>query len=777
MRFSTAIVSTKQDLIDLRSTAVTGLESAGFHVAVFDDENYPYLPNQDQAARTVDLAGQWDITIVIVDKAYGQTDTSGRSTTEREWHAATDRHAVVIPCIRDKTFDEFQAWRKQGKPDTWKVDHVLDLRVLKFVDLIRDQPDYPIIFSDAVDLINKVMGKLQSFTGYFLKQLSSVILENVLDRRTITVIDRTLSLGDVLTQDLYISPPFRIISGRATAAGLEDSLVESVVGRRHIMLTGQPGAGKSSTLANVYRRKVGPDASPSLQVLLYVDCRVTPIEAFTEIDTLLEHLFSKYMDRNRWPLFTEEDPNVRLSFIFDALDEIKAPAALVTEIAEKSTILQKYAHIAGCREDEFDRLFYNPVIAGRYDTAIAINPWSESEITDYVSRKFRGDPESQEGLLKILTNSDFISRLASHPIGLVMLCSVYPFQDVTSSAQLYSEFLTKWAEREIQRSDENSSFSEIVIDIWRTIAWQWLEHPGLREIPEEDIVHLFDRYDRRREYVGHPVTRSLLRLRRGGDGKVLIDGIIHETISEYLMAAEVIRRLALGGYSAASALEMNTWYEINEFAQQIMTTWSERQISDISDKLIEIYDTRIGDVSDKGLLLRNKACFFIGRLGRYSPLNRDKASRFLDEAWSRETAAFVRQAIGFARAMAGRPQASEDFVSEMAKNQALDAANRGYHLVYYGDVSRDVGALSDDGRLRWDRTRKALFSRLSDEGPTRIHSRVIDGFTVLRFFMTRNITPTDNEREIIAHIQSTISEYDEDARSLLSEIFGNLIAL
>jgi len=394
----------------------------------------------------------------------------------------------------------------------------------------------------------------------------------------------------------------------------------------------------------------------------------------------------------------------------------------------------------------------------------------------YIERKFANDKQKADEMIKIIETSETFYELARNVIGLVMLCSLDDVSTVDNAATLYRAFLAKWAAREAYRVGKSTVDENMILSVWQRIAWQLLISGRNGGVTISSLSDIFDKYDKRREVVQSPVIQSLLLTTSPSDEPV-VDRFVHDSIYEYLLAAELVERLQGTLHQTTDALEQDTWYEVNEFAQLLMLEWDETDCARVVDNLIKGYESRRNDNGSQGLLLRNKACYYIGRLGRQSRLASSQAFSFLDKVWHEEQTAFVRQSIGFARSIAGLSNAVTDFVNEMRDNEELDSLNRGYHLAYYGDIKGQNPPYHDSGWGSWQQTRRALIHRFKHDSDAKRNSRTADLYTMRRFLETRGEKPTSEEVEAVRAILKKLGSYQADLRPAIEKECNEIIKL
>jgi len=772
--FVVSLVCTKDDVYDLREVIKASLTLKGYSVFAFDEANYPYMPGMDPSECSVALATHPDVLILILDQRYGERLSNRLSVTENEWRNAQQSQApFIVACVRKKAIYEFEQWKAVG--GEWEPRYVDDIDLLKFIESLR-HTTYLLEFDSAEDLRAKLDQKMKSLTPFIFHRVALATHESAGSKRTVTVIGEFLSFSDVFEKDLYVTPPYRLVSGKLPGHNLEEDAVTCLRSHQNMIITGGPGTGKSTALVkSLYQRIFDMHDNPLLAPI-YVDCHRLSSRDFTSVESLLSKLFELSLDKIIWPHFDQCDPNLEVELYFDALDEVRNGTTLLDKIAAESPIWVWCHHLLTCRRDFLSRALSNPSISGRYQHIAELLPWDLPHIQSYVGRKFFNDKQRANEMLKIIKAPGPIYDLASNIIGLVMLCSLDNVSRIDNAATLYDAFLTKWAVREAHRVGDSTFDVDMALSVWRRIAWQLLISGRDGGVTISSLLDILGKYDKRLEIMNSSVTQSLMLTISPSNESVIV-GFIHDSIYEYLLAAELVERLQSTLDPAADALEQDTWYEVNEFAQQLMLKWNGTVCAHAVGNLVKAYQNRLNDNGPKGLLLRNKACYYIGRLGRQSSSASTQAFSFLDNAWQEEKSNFVRQSIGFARSIAGLRNAVKEFVNEMQCNAELDSLNRGYHLAYYGDIKGQNPPYHDSGKGSWQQTRRALIDRFGDNSDAKRNCRIVDLYTFRRFLETRGEKPTAEELEVIKAILRNLDSYQTELKSSVENESSKIIKL
>ena len=772
--FVVSLVCTRDDLLDLREVIKGHLTQMGYSMLAFDEADYPYVPNRDLGEQSVALANHPDVLLLILDRRYGTRLPNNLSVTENEWqNAQRSKAPFIVPCVRGKTIAEFEQWRAGG--GAWVPGYVDDVALLRFIERVRTQTTFVLEFDSAEDLLAKLDRKMRSLTPFVLRRVADASRDNAGNKRTVTVVDQTLSLGDVFARDLYVTPPYRLLSGRLPRCNLETGAVRCLKSRQSMIITGGPGTGKSTTLVKSLCRRSADMEGNALLAPIYVDCHSLSLEDFASVQALFAKLFRLALDKDIWPHFDQNDANLQVELFFDALDEVRDGTTALEQVMAGSPVWSWCHNLLTCRSDFLSRVLGNPSTSGRYQYIAELQPWDVQHMKSYIKRKFGDDRQRADEMIEIISSEPF-HELARNVIGLVMLCSLDNVSLVDNAATLYRAFLVKWATREACRVGTSPVDENMILSVWQRIAWKLLTSGRNGGVTISLLPDTFGRYDTRRDVVCSPVVRSLLMTSSPSDDPV-VAGFVHDSIYEYLLAAELIEQLKGRLHQQMEALEQDTWYQVNEFAQLLMSKWNERDCLCVVSNLITAYENRLNDCGCRALLLRNKASYYIGRLGRQSPLASSRAFGFLDKAWKEEPSPFVRQSIGFARSIAGRPNAVVDFINEMRGSSELDSLNRGYHLVYYGDIKAQNPPYRDSDQGSWQQTHRALIDRFKRHSTAKRNSRAVDLYTFRGFLETRQEKLTTEETEVVLAILKHLDSYPADLRPTIENECSEVIKL
>lgn len=263
------VISTDYDLHNTRVNVINKIASLGFRPIAFDSKLFPVQPNLHSHDACIKAIEVMDIVVLLVDRRYGglYLGKGPQSITEREFRRALLLKKPIIPCVSKKAFDDRDRSKKAIKDlmDKSGIDrneakrrilptYVDSWRVIDFIDTIqhskRDQ--YLVIFSDIRSLIEGIEDRLKGMSPHICRMITEAQVKSIDSYRSTSGLFE--SIGIVASTDLFIDPPHRIVSGRwsgSKTSRIVESLTKSDL---HMVLSGQPGMGKSVTLARGFMR-------------------------------------------------------------------------------------------------------------------------------------------------------------------------------------------------------------------------------------------------------------------------------------------------------------------------------------------------------------------------------------------------------------------------------------------------------------------------------------------------------------------------------------------
>ena len=776
-RWVVSIISTDYDLHDLRDGVASSLQDMGFDVVAFERNNFPVYPNvNSHDACLLALQGS-DIVVLIIDRRYGglYLGNGPLSITEAEYEEARARGKVVIPCVRRKTEDERFSYygiakqleaKGQTRDDIRKditPQYVESWKVLDFVERVRraDTDNFIIYFDELSDLQEHLSGRFEGLSSYVAHKIVQEQVARVKASKTTTL---ALSLGDVLDEGYFIDPPFAVLSGTQEGEKSASEYCDLTAKDRRTMVVGGPGAGKSTLLAKCFCTQASSCVSEKLRrIPFYLSLRGLGPTYHFDFVTYLDQCCDAYLGRVMWPCFNKDliDP----VFFIDGFDELsEATQDLELKRATESVFFT--APFVVCSRLRFaHEQLDQSAFASRFQTVVKLKEWDTTQAWVYVERFFnkRGHLELLDKMQKAYEDPRDMAEVFANPLLLTMLLWIVEQSKLEipltalDEVSIYGEFVEQWAKRELGRANKNGSSefkqkSAVVTRAWQKASWLIYERrftggPANKTQLEEVIR---SKYPELCEALTLPTFWDFFDVAPLTDE---VRGTFHERFLEYLLAREIVDSCVEARSPFPQFLEFEIRYEVNKIVRALWKSAAEKAKELTLANLWGEYERVLDQKDAAGLMIRDHAMYYLGRLPHAS------ATQRLSEADRREPSWFVKLSIGFGLMKLGDYDKESALFAEITKSPDWDTANRGYHLVYYGDwILRGEKPPYNDDELRpWPRTLLALLRHIKSAEPRHVGMRRIELFTIRRFIETRSSAGPVTDptmREILEAIES-----------------------
>lgn len=157
--------------------------------------------------------------------------------------------------------------------------------------------------------------------------------------------------------------------------------------------------------------------------------------------------------------------------------------------------------------------------------------------------------------------------------------------------------------------------------------------------------------------------------------------------------------------------------------------------------------------------------YYIGRIPD------PKAKEKLKVANTMERETFVKLSIAFGLMKLEDYGMEDELFEKLKNNEAWDKANRGYHLVYYGDwiLKDEEPPYLDDGTKTWGRTLKNLIRHIQSKERGHIALRRIELFTIRRFIEVRG-SCNPMTKEHLRVIKESIERMEDKPEGFLKKV-------
>ena len=562
--------------------------------------------------------------------------------------------------------------------------------------------------------------------------------------------------------------------------GRRVNLRSTLITDQSSLLIGPAGFGKTLTLQVTYLRFVKSflESSGANAVPLFFNFKTLVSAKSSRLTDLLRATVKEF----GLSLTAQEAASILnrdLVLFIDGCDEISSDS-----ISFLRTVLVQFIGIprlVASRTDFFQRVFLETELLAHYDDVVELREWSNSDILTFVElylRKLKRTDIHDLVRKRIQGKDGNVLTFLRSPLALTMLLfselysspSRLPPSGALTRTMLISEFIDNWLAYEANRGRRQRFSAMRVREAWAFYAWYTLLAGNRRPVTIAELVGSAKREGVPLSSVRTSAFASLLRLSESGPRRSLIEllGFRHEVIAEFL-AAEALQKALLHerGEKLHYWLSFVAPYEITVFLREALDeTLTDASRAELEETLITAYQTRIG-TSVADITVRNQATYYLGRLGgpTAAMFLHSLLLEILDGRRQEHPMITGTVATGLLLHPERHSEIVLRFLRKLLDAGELDVRNRSFHLAYYGDkvdngpetYITDIPEGDD-----WQRTRRALCSRISASEGRSNALRPLDLVTLLRLIETREyVDPTDVERMAVANCL-----YDRDDADL-----------
>ena len=582
--------------------------------------------------------------------------------------------------------------------------------------------------------------------------------------------DQALDIS-LLFPDLYLDPRILTYKKLSTATRLDEWVEANFQENRNILLIGDPGIGKTTAMIKLYLDHVDKYLKGQTDVVpLFLKARAYSVNSLTSPEILLRVIVRGITPKRSLDRRLIE----RCDFLFfiDGLDEYsEMPTTRELRMIFESDLF-KHWFILTARED-----FFTKYISGidvlevcLYET-IVLQKWRfEAEASIFIQNCFRklNDREGQTRLVRILDENRQLRDLLTTPLLVTMLLFIWRYgrkdevQRIRAINDLYDVFLDKWIQREHSRGTARIDH-ETTIKMLKDIAFKIYVSRGAS--PLKELLKGVSQYSSYKltDLMADTGLLSLFSVSERtwrGTQAFYVEKFIHETLMEYLVSELVLDSILYNNPKPEDVLQTMFIYEVNEFLRNRFDQMSLSMKGKVVDRLVEIYKNNLLP-SDRELLdalvaqkrppprirrkpweedkdkvttrmiVRDQVMYYLGQI------QSEKAKEFLSICYYLEKTLWIVRIIALSSIIQGNPEIEKDYLDRMLSDREVDSINRGFCLVYHGDIDREAGDYEDDDKSSWTKTRNAFFARLAESTEREQRLRWWRLLTIRRFLETR----------------------------------------
>lgn len=577
----------------------------------------------------------------------------------------------------------------------------------------------------------------------------------------------TASLRALVDEAQLVDPPFEVDGSPVIGVSLRAYLSEHLGARRSIVVVGEPGVGK--TTAHLLAAWDACQIHPPISVLAG---RWRDLPA--ETDSLMSSILGTMRKRDRWPVAVQ---SARWIVAIDGLDESKLEVKDSADLIRAAHSEADSTVLLTCRAQSWERSFH-ALLGGEFDRIVTLTEWGSDQIDDYLARlRTSGRDSAATAIEREFRSSGAELEFLAYPLWLSMLAYLVSDPSRPSPARLASEVdvlrdcarAVATAERtRVGLEDEPLGWLQ---DIWGKVAWRL--HVAKGPLKAERLF----------QEVGVPdskphleAVRSVLDLANGGAD---VSGFFHQVFADFWLSRYIASGIVHDTLEGVQSGDGDEVANLFSFHRSRLVNRLIRGRLDRPERVGPAMAALQAAYSAAGdTFTRNQLVYLMSRVG-------DGRNRpFLAEVWYTADDEFVRYSAGFAATIAGDEAVENEFYETLVAGGSMDEIARGYHLVYYGDISAiDESGLPyhDDGSGGAAQAEQNLARRLllPDERYRRL--RRIETVILRRLVETHGVQP-GNENSIVAVAEQVTDEArrmhsGQFAEKLLSEAAGLLRAL
>ena len=757
-KWKVAVISTDLDLHYLRDIVESTIEKLGFGVIAFERPDYPVYPKVHSHQACLLALQNSDIVVLIIDKRCGYLylGDGSESITEKEYLESYNSGKIIIPCVNKRAeqerFNLFNTIGQLMERDNISLDdarnkispkYVENWKVLDFIEKIRkaDRDNFIIYFEDPTDLQNRLKGRLEGLTRFVCHKIIEAQTESVKSDKTTTF---PLSLGDVLNKGYFIEPRYNLLSGEVSSKEIVSQICDLSDKNKRIMIMGGPGIGKSTLLVKSFLKHAEMCLEQkSNRIPFYLSLRGLGANYHFDFDQFIKECCQQYLRRHNYPLF--EKSHIEPIFYIDGFDELAEQSSDIDLQRIVSSIFFSSSFIVCSRAHFAKERLENMEFGSQIQILLELLPWEKERSWSYIKKfcDLRGNPGLYDNMFGAYYEIEEMEEIFENPLLLTMFLWIVEESemtlplDVKDQVSVYNRFIDLWIKRELARARRNGlkiteNYAEIIKRAWQLTAWiiykRRFTGEAINKIQLEESLLSVDR--RFKEVLSIPGYWDFLDIRLHTEE---IRGMFHEQFMEHILAKEIISCCKEERDPFPDFLKYEIRYEINKIIRALWTHEAREGIEKMLKNLWQVYEGLLTKNDASSIAIRNHAMYYIGRIPD------PKAKEKLKAANTMERETFVKLSIAFGL-MKLEDYGMEDELFEKLKNdEKWDEANRGYHLVYYGDwiLKDEEPPYRDNGTKTWGRTLKALLRHIQSQERRHVALRRIELFTIRRFIEVR----------------------------------------
>lgn len=753
------LLSTDYDLHNHREAIIGLLKHDDIILSAFELPDFPVEPDKNSHNVCLTALKRTDVVILVIDKRYGGIyyDSTNVSITQEEYFSAME---MGIPCL---VFVSQQAWNETQSfyidlkkninvnedefAEEYNCKYVTDVKTIFFINNIQKSyntkgfGNWITFFENIPDLLNKVKGKLEGLSRFWIKKIVNKQFDCLKARKTSTSF--SMSLGDVFDKGYYIEPQYSIESGSLLEnnSKLENAVVAELSNKKSVFVYGEAGYGKTTILAKSFLEHVAKfNKEDGYDIPFYIWLKDKSNNYHFDFFKYLQECFEIYYGKRPYPYL--DISSIIPYFYLDGFDEIAEKISLEEVNSITQSTIFNYPIMLTCRIQYAFRYLRNFEMTNKFNVCIKIKKWNSQKAKIYIDNfcMIKGkDRKYVDRIYGLLTNNKELNELLDNPLLITMLLWIIEAnrmdipETILTRVELFQECFKEMARRELHRSKITYLNENDLILIWSYFAWLFYRDKVLKK--KSKIKNLLkDLQTNYLEQYGQEYNETLFEVLFDTAGEYVY-GTFHEQFLEFLVANSLHYACLNNKAPYPDFLRYVLRPEINRYFSAICNEDIDYEKEKIASNIFQQYLNNLGCNDNASVSTRVHAIYHVSRL---SSTSRETS---IYKAFEVEKNISVLLSLFFGVIKMGWLDKEDQFYNLLLENEQYNIANRGYHLAYYSDMSSD-GELPflDSGKTDWSNTLKAFIRHFESTGIEQFFLRRIDLVTMLQFIESRKAT-------------------------------------
>lgn len=464
------------------------------------------------------------------------------------------------------------------------------------------------------------------------KQKNDLLNEKILKTKKYS----TANYRDLFS-DYFVDPSIEDINHNSSSN--VEAIFQSICklkSNNSILLTGEPGSGKSTLMRKLFVETV--DEKTSTSTVLWL-----PPKWFVKAGNGPEHEFYKAIANAKY------NKRHRVYIFIDGIDEFYNPKDIQKILTGlKKLASYKFRLIVSCREQVYLKYFSDISFVRQYN----VNRWGEAQRDSYAEKYFYNKPKYRKLFNEIITQNEYLREYSHNPFLLTLLFTILQKHDTATAFfseygelnncyALFDTFYKYWIEQE-RKTHQSWTSNDTIENVHIRIAKHHYQKQGCgfnittpltptqrskRTYYETAVLSILDYSDDE----GTPEKPKRT---------IIVNGFLHESLCEFLVCKSILNNLEADGNAMFRCLAIPYRHFQMDFLEDAFGSYHRDQVKIVHNNLIRLYSsllpatisnqfcknanvqnfklTKTKLLDGRKILARDQCVFMLGRLPQES---------------------------------------------------------------------------------------------------------------------------------------------------------------